>query len=86
VGKSRKRSIDAVADALSDAIGDVKDEAGQVWDRTFEIATPKRAKRKGRAKKGVAVIAVASGVGLLLTKRREQVGAAAKAIRERTKR
>ncbi len=45
MSKSSRSSIEAVADALTDAKG----EAGAVWDRTFEIATPKRSKRKGKA-------------------------------------
>ena len=71
VGKSRNKSIEAIADALSDT----KDE---VWERTFDIVKPQRAKRKGKAKKGVAALAVLGGLGYVLTKRREQATAVAK--------
>jgi hypothetical protein len=71
VGKSSRSSIETVADALSDA----KDE---VWERTFDIAKPQRAKRGRRAGKGVALLALLGGAGFVVAKNRETAASAAK--------
>ncbi len=79
----KPRSIESIADALSDA----KDE---VWDRAFEIAAPakaKRAKRSGRARKGagaVGVLGLLGGVGFVLLKKREEATAAAKTVADKS--